>query len=187
MCYIHLMFLFLHCISYSMDVLYWNTRVNNHNHDRGKSYHAMIYVYKQVAMTMWPLWKWMDCKFPLSHLPRVSCGLGLLNIQIYSGLHPADLIRGEIIDPPSGNWTWLPSIILTIHPFTKTFFYAINHGVNLKSRLIIIANCAGRRFKASTVLTPRDVELVAKVNCEVLDLIWRRNVPMIIICSNNDA
>jgi len=63
----------------------------------------------------------------LQHFPsweenRVSCGLGLLNIQIYSGLDPADLIRGEIIDPPSG-----------------------------------------RKFKAATVLTPRDVELVAKV------------------------
>ena len=138
MCYIHLMFLFLHCISYSMDVLYWNTRVNNHNHDRGKSYHVMIYVYIQVAMTMWPLWKWMDCKFPLSHLPRVSCGLGLLNIQIYSGLDPADLIRGEIIDPPSGNWTWLPSI-------HSDFFYAISKGMNLKSRLIIIVQGGGSR------------------------------------------
>merc|ERR1739848_50483 len=43
----------------------------------------------------------------LQHFPsweenRVSCGLGLLNIQIYSGLQPADLIRGEIIDPVSG-------------------------------------------------------------------------------------
>ena len=28
MCYIQLMLLFSHCISYSMDVLYWNTRVN---------------------------------------------------------------------------------------------------------------------------------------------------------------
>ena len=60
--------------------------------------------------------------------------------------------------------------------------------MNLKSRLIIIAHCAGRRFKAATVLTPRDVELVAKVNCyQVLVLIWRRNVPMIIICCNNVA
>ena len=35
-------------------------------------------------------------------LIRVSCAVGLLNIQIYSGLDPADLIRGEIIDPASG-------------------------------------------------------------------------------------
>ena len=28
MCYIILMFLFSHCISYLMDVLYWNTRIN---------------------------------------------------------------------------------------------------------------------------------------------------------------
>ena len=28
MCYIQLMLLFSHCISYSLDVLYWNTRVN---------------------------------------------------------------------------------------------------------------------------------------------------------------
>ena len=33
---------------------------------------------------------------------RVSCAVGLLNIQIYSGLDPTDLIRGEIIDPASG-------------------------------------------------------------------------------------
>ena len=36
---------------------------------------------------------------------RVSCAVGLLNIQIYSGLDPADLIRGEIIDPASGEYT----------------------------------------------------------------------------------
>ena len=29
MCYINLMFLFLHFISYLMDVLYWNTRVSH--------------------------------------------------------------------------------------------------------------------------------------------------------------
>ena len=38
-------------------------------------------------------------------LIRVSCAVGLLNIQIYSGLDPADLIRGEIIDPASGEYT----------------------------------------------------------------------------------
>ena len=35
-------------------------------------------------------------------MTRVSCAVGLLNIQIYSGLDPADLIKGEIIDPASG-------------------------------------------------------------------------------------
>ena len=35
-------------------------------------------------------------------MTRVSCAVGLLNIQIYSGLNPADLIKGEIIDPASG-------------------------------------------------------------------------------------
>ena len=33
---------------------------------------------------------------------RVSCAVGLLNVQIYSGLDPVDLIKGEIIDPASG-------------------------------------------------------------------------------------
>ena len=54
--------------------------------------------------------------------------------------------------------------------------------------LIIIAQCAGRTFKAATVLTPRDVELVAKVNSyEILVLICRRNVPIVIICCNSVA
>ena len=38
----------------------------------------------------------------LTTMTRVSCAVGLLNIQIYSRLDPADLIKGEIIDPASG-------------------------------------------------------------------------------------
>ena len=48
-----------------------------------------------------------DCSMILTTIfftamTRVSCAVGLLNIQIYSGLDPADLIKGEIIDPASG-------------------------------------------------------------------------------------
>ena len=37
---------------------------------------------------------------------RVSCAVGLLNIQIYSGLDPTDLIGGHIVDPASGGQKW---------------------------------------------------------------------------------
>ena len=37
---------------------------------------------------------------------RVSCAVGLLNIQIYSGLDPTDLIGGKIVDPASGGQKW---------------------------------------------------------------------------------
>ena len=37
---------------------------------------------------------------------RVSCAVGLLNIQIYSGLDPTDLIGGQIVDPASGGQKW---------------------------------------------------------------------------------
>ena len=52
---------------------------------------------------------------------RVSCAVGLLNIQIYSGLDPADLIRGEIIDPASGDYKWqyLPWIPPVPKPLTE--------------------------------------------------------------------
>ena len=33
---------------------------------------------------------------------KVSCALGLLNVQIYYGLQPKDLVLGEIKDPTSG-------------------------------------------------------------------------------------
>ena len=33
---------------------------------------------------------------------KVSCALGLLNVQIYYGLRPKDLVLGEIKDPTSG-------------------------------------------------------------------------------------
>ena len=32
----------------------------------------------------------------------MSCALGLLNVQAYSGLQPKDIVLGEIIDPASG-------------------------------------------------------------------------------------
>ena len=37
---------------------------------------------------------------------RVSCAVGLLNIQIYSGLDPTDLLGGQIVDPASGGQKW---------------------------------------------------------------------------------
>ena len=42
MCYIILMFLFSHCISYLMDVLYWNTRVNPNWNIERPTYHARL-------------------------------------------------------------------------------------------------------------------------------------------------
>merc|ERR1711953_1424925 len=41
-------------------------------------------------------------QFPSWEENRVSCALGLLNIQLYYGLEPKDLILGEIKDPTSG-------------------------------------------------------------------------------------
>jgi len=41
-------------------------------------------------------------QFPSWEENRVSCAVGLLNIQIYSGLDPTDLIGGKIVDPASG-------------------------------------------------------------------------------------
>ena len=69
-------------------------------------------------------------------MTRVSCAVGLLNIQTYSGLDPADLIKGEIIDPASGE-----------------------NFQNIQTEIAL----SGETFKAATQLTPRDAELVAKV------------------------
>ena len=61
----------------------------------------------------------------------------MLNVQLYYGLQPKDLVLGEIKDPASGE-----DIIIDILDF---------------------ALYPGQIFKSATQLTPRDAELVAKV------------------------
>ena len=69
----------------------------------------------------------------------MSCALGLLNVQAFSGLEPSHIVLGEIVDPASG----------------KTAFVG-----NLFAHSLWVS---GNSFKAATQLTPRDAELVAKV------------------------
>jgi len=40
--------------------------------------------------------------FPSWEENRVSCALGLLNVQAFSGLEPSHIVLGEIVDPASG-------------------------------------------------------------------------------------